>query len=803
MSKTRDNHYVPQWYQRGFLLGHSNKLYYLDLAPDSKQLSDGRVITMNDRSLRSTSQCFYQTDLYTTFFGEYINDEIERRLFGKIDDIGVKAVRAFIGEDISGWHHHFSNFFSYMDSQKIRTPKGLDWIRKHYPHLSQVDLMMEMQAIRNLHCTIWTEGVREIVSAKNSDVKFILTDHPVTVYNYYFPPECGQCSYPNDPSIALKGTQTIFPLDLNHCLILTNIEYAKNPDSQDPTEKRTHARFVRDSMVRTDAFIRSRFLSESDVVKINLILKERARRYIAAPNKDWLFPEKILSIDWRTLGQTLLPQSELYRFGGELFAKFEDGRTYYQDAFGRTTPENKYLKKEIRKNKIGRNDICGCGSGKKYKKCCLNKNENQRPSWETMSIRERNIILYNGIRKILGLDKGKAWDDVRRELNNNHVKKIHELYGSLWPNYTDISSLLPKPDKELRALYTGIIDPRVISMFALSFTPYFDEILIQQPFINPGNTRPEFSPVHSPHQYKQQTLKNIMLLELLMPFIDAGFVNFIPDPCSFDQHLHLQMLEMAKIRSKKPKIDGKKSELFKILQKEEFMRTLCMFPKEQQKHMIVRAMPELLAEQIQQLVEFIERQNKKDPFTLLQDDVFGTDGGQLMIMNLAPNFEISFYIAQATGSILLTDSPYRWEEIKGAQHKKNGNLLYPWHDLSVTVNGLDFIVNANPEISFHQRLNKNFESIKNVFKELFLAVLDNESKPEAKHIEKLKKELLVSHEKSRNNLDDKKDLSIKAKMECLIPEGGFIHNNVQRLLLTSGIENHLKYLPMAIFMKQA
>jgi len=25
------------------------------------------------------------------------------------------------------------------------------------------------------------------------------------------------------------------------------------------------------------------------------------------------------------------------------------------------------------KNKIGRNDPCPCGSGKKFKKCCLNK----------------------------------------------------------------------------------------------------------------------------------------------------------------------------------------------------------------------------------------------------------------------------------------------------------------------------------------------------------------------------------------------------------------------------------------------
>ncbi|HHX32016.1 MAG TPA: SEC-C domain-containing protein, partial [Bacteroidales bacterium] len=29
----------------------------------------------------------------------------------------------------------------------------------------------------------------------------------------------------------------------------------------------------------------------------------------------------------------------------------------------------------IKKEKIGRNDPCPCGSGKKYKKCCLGKDE--------------------------------------------------------------------------------------------------------------------------------------------------------------------------------------------------------------------------------------------------------------------------------------------------------------------------------------------------------------------------------------------------------------------------------------------
>ncbi len=307
MSKTRDNHYVPQWYQKGFLKNDSNILCYLDLYPDKKELPDGRIITFNDRHNWPTSRCFYRTDLYTTFFGNYIIDDIEKFLFGKIDDSGARAIRAFIEIDMRAWHENFFNFFSYIDTQKLRTPKGLDWIRKQYPDLSQLELMVEMQSIRNLHCTLWTEGVREIVSAENSDIKFIISDHPVTIYNYACPPDSELCSYPNDPSIALKASQTIFPLNRNHCLLLTNLEYAKAPDSVDPTEKRTHAKLMRQSMVRTDKYIRSRQLNRDQVAAINIVLKSRAKRYIATAEEEWLYPEKLCSFKWHELKNILLP----------------------------------------------------------------------------------------------------------------------------------------------------------------------------------------------------------------------------------------------------------------------------------------------------------------------------------------------------------------------------------------------------------------------------------------------------------------------------------------------------------------
>jgi hypothetical protein len=122
MSTTRANHYVPQWYQKGFLFNPTDKLCYLDLAPDKISLPNGDFKALNSLKFWNTSQCFYQTDLYATFFGSFINDEIERKLFGEIDDMGSKAVRAFISEDQSEWHNHFSDFFTYIDTQKIRTP---------------------------------------------------------------------------------------------------------------------------------------------------------------------------------------------------------------------------------------------------------------------------------------------------------------------------------------------------------------------------------------------------------------------------------------------------------------------------------------------------------------------------------------------------------------------------------------------------------------------------------------------------------------------------------------------------------
>ena len=154
MAITRDNHFVPQWHQRGFLEPGRSTLAYLDLKPPTKILADGRVIEEQSLFDAPTKRCFFQTDLYSTFFATEVNDEIERKLFGDIDTRGSQAVRAFAGTDIAAWHEHFGTFFEYIDIQKLRTPKGLAWLQAQYPALHQNELMMEMQGIRMMRASV-------------------------------------------------------------------------------------------------------------------------------------------------------------------------------------------------------------------------------------------------------------------------------------------------------------------------------------------------------------------------------------------------------------------------------------------------------------------------------------------------------------------------------------------------------------------------------------------------------------------------------------------------------------------------
>jgi hypothetical protein len=730
-----------------------------------------------------------------------VNDEIERKLFGDIDTRGAHAVRAFVGEDVGEWHSHFKAFFEYLDTQKIRTPKGLDWLSAQYPRMTQNDLMFEMQGISMMHCTIWTEGVREIVSAQDADVKFIVSDHPVTIYNYAIPPDTRGNGYPKEPSIALKGSQTVFPPNRDFCLILTNLEYAQN-HSANPLEKRTFSRNYRNSMVRTDALVRTRKLRGEEVIRVNRVLKALAKRYIASGKEEWLYPETSSVEPWADLRSTFLPpKNDLWHFGGEMYARFENGEVFYQDAFGRTEKEREFLKKKPSSETLHARDLCG--SGRAFGACCERKRVALRPTWEERSIRERNLMLFTGMSKILGISDDRDWVTVRREITDEKIREVYGLYDALWPRETSLLAMLPKPDGEARAIYTGVLHPSVISNCALGLSLYFDELLIEHPFVHPRTVNKEFSPLDHPHTYRQEFLKSVILFMAIMPLVEQGLVTLFPDPCNFDFHLRDQMHEMARFRSRGMKADQKEEAGFMGMMKEEHKRGKLLLPREGLRRLVLRTSPELDENAVEAVLDGFDMLRERDPLAVLQHGSLegGKDGGQLTLFKMASNFEITMYLAQATGSCIVTDSVFRWRELTAAALRGIQGAS-PLIQLRAGMVKAKFVFPYNVQeigaLAEHGIFRGYPSVMRKVFKYLSpLSARGPKPNVEASlnsEFERVHTSTVPAAKKSAAHLSE-------ARVSCLWPAGGIQDNTVNRLLLMSSSEHHLPSAPMALFVK--
>lgn len=336
----RHHHYVPQWYQKRFLEpdARENVLHYLDLRPPSVRDGRGRRRELPGQRRRSIRRCFVEEDLYTLRFRGVRSTEIEQLLFGEIDRRGSTAVAywaSFVHPSLD--RSAISGLLHFMSVQKLRTPKGLDWLAKHVGSGDANRVLQTMVQLRTLYAAIWTESVWQLADASASDTKFIVTDHPVTVYNRSCGPRHERCRGSNDPDIRLHASHTLFPLGLERILILTNLSWARNP-YQSATMMRPNPAFYRDSVFNIFEVQTHRTLTEDEVRQINFILKSRAYRHIAAGNEEWLYPERYVSkSQWSTYGHgyLLMPDPRGLHHGGELYLGYEDGSSEGFDVYGR------------------------------------------------------------------------------------------------------------------------------------------------------------------------------------------------------------------------------------------------------------------------------------------------------------------------------------------------------------------------------------------------------------------------------------------------------------------------------------
>jgi hypothetical protein len=170
---------------------------------------------------------------------------------------------------------------------------------------------------------------------------------------------------------------------------------------------------------------------------------------------------------------------------------------------------------------------------------------------------------------------------------------------------------------------------------------------------------------------------------------------------------------------------------------------------------------------------------------------------------MSPNFEMALFTAQVTDSAILTDSRTRWEEIKTAQVTNKGVSSYPLKDVSDLIADKKLIFCADPQRSFNHSIRGNCRDLRKLFREILNEAKMGDSVPSTKLINRYKNDFQKGYASLAKTIDEQEEYLFRGKMNFLIPKGGFVHNNVQRLLLKSGSQHHLNSVSMAIFLEVA
>jgi len=389
--------------------------------------------------------------------------------------------------------------------------------------------------------------------------------------------------------------------------------------------------------------------------------------------------------------------------------------------------------------KVRRNDPCPCGSGRKYKKCCLGKVDTNgreglgRARMDEPSLEKRNLILLEAVTEIFGFARGIKWEEVRRDISGDQIRELYKVVAWLWPPKTDLASLIPPPGRKLRALYLGDVRPEPIVRNVYRFGLYADEIFIVNPFHNPWCLAREYNPLEKPDKFKIDTIKLIFFIGLLEPWIRAGLVTLIPDPGDFEYALRKQTWELARERHKDWKPSREDLEDFEPAAREDFGRVWLTLPKEYLARKIREVTPEISDQLVADTLAYIDRVRREDPLAL--DQPVEEAGSQVVIMRTGANLEMALYIAHLTGAFPYTNIRHRWSELLSVG-RELPDTARVWSPLTRAFQGLEFkfLDNVDSQFACSMRTEGRLESFRVFLRRLWDTV---GGEPDAGKIEAL------------------------------------------------------------------
>ena len=469
----------------------------------------------------------------------------------------------------------------------------------------------------------------------------------------------------------------------------------------------------------------------------------------------------------------------------------------------------------------GRNEPCPCGSGIKYKKCCLN-NESSRgfSSRPFYSLDERTKILYYEMVSAFGINKCKEWKDIKKFITGERISYFHKVIASLWPPDTNLASLLPKPgDGKLRALFMGRHRPDLVLQNIVRYALYTDEILVLFPFQNPWCIRSEFNPIENPDQYKSYMLHNIDFVQRLAPWIFSGHVKLIPDPGDFDHQLRSKTFEMINASSGANK---KIMENYREEDPEDYdymvdrvKPFILGAPEEYLRTSIKKWNPNLTQEQTDKLLVNMRETVQNDPYTVYEPN--DSHREQLIVSKCGTSVEMGLYISNLTGAYMYTDWKPKWDLISSIKDKNENTNV--WTPLTKAFQNLDFrfLNNVTPQFACSLRGDGRLEIFRSFLRKTWVDINKEQTSLSSSIGNNYADELKSEYVKAQAEWDDiDKNLIQKMAlgtgvtaiggalasggMNWEIPAGGFIISGITNLLTSKYDRNRFRAsCPMSVF----
>ena len=109
---------------------------------------------------------------------------------------------------------------------------------------------------------------------------------------------------------------------------------------------RPNPNLFRDALIKMTDIQTERNLDETEVRQINFIIKSRSFRFIAAGEKEWLFPEQyVTKSDWARFGHgyLLMPDPRCVSRSSGILLRFKGGGSTGFDAYGHRPWDPEYI----------------------------------------------------------------------------------------------------------------------------------------------------------------------------------------------------------------------------------------------------------------------------------------------------------------------------------------------------------------------------------------------------------------------------------------------------------------------------